>query len=152
MESVQKEGFKIIGIKVRTTNKDMQAAKDIPALWQKFMSENISEKIPNKIDQAIMAIYTNYEGDHTQPYDTIIGCKVSNLNDIPNGMISQEFNTGKYSKFISKGNLEKGAVYNTWVDIWNQDLNRTYTADFEVYGEKSQNPENAEVEIFVAVQ
>jgi len=134
MESVQKEGFKIIGIKIRTTNKDMQAAKDIPALWQKFMSENISEKIPNKIDQSIMAIYTNYEGDHTQPYDTIIGCKVSNLNDIPKGMISQEFNTGKYSKFTSKGNLEKGAVYNTWV------------------GEKAQNPENGEVEIFVAVQ
>ena len=31
-------------------------------------------------------------------------------------------------------------------------MKRDYTADFEVYGEKAQNPENAEVDIFVAVK
>jgi predicted transcriptional regulator YdeE len=32
------------------------------------------------------------------------------------------------------------------------DLDRSYTADFEIYGEKAQNPENAEVDIFIAVK
>lgn len=46
----------------------------------------------------------------------------------------------------------QGAVYNEWVKIWNSELERTFTADFEVYDERSQNPENAEVDIFVAVK
>jgi len=32
------------------------------------------------------------------------------------------------------------------------DLGRIFTADFEVYGEKAQNPSDAEVDIFIAVQ
>ena len=32
------------------------------------------------------------------------------------------------------------------------DLDRSYTADFEIYDEKAQNPENAEVDIFIAVK
>lgn len=45
----------------------------------------------------------------------------------------------------------EGAVINTWFKIWDTDLNRTYKTDFEVYGEKAQNPNDAEVEIFVGV-
>ncbi|MFT4644864.1 MAG: putative transcriptional regulator YdeE [Planctomycetota bacterium] len=32
------------------------------------------------------------------------------------------------------------------------DLDRTYTADFEIYGEKVQNPQDAEVDIMIAVK
>ena len=46
----------------------------------------------------------------------------------------------------------QGIVYNEWVKIWNSDLDRTFVADFEVYGEKAQDPTNAEVEIFVGVK
>jgi predicted transcriptional regulator YdeE len=42
----------------------------------------------------------------------------------------------------------------TWKEIWDKDkeLNRKYTADFEVCGEKSQNGENSEVEIYIAIE
>ncbi|WP_158237327.1 effector binding domain-containing protein [Aquimarina sp. MAR_2010_214] len=63
--------------------------------------------------KAYFLIYINYEKDHTKPYDTILGCKVSTLNEIPNGMIRQEFEQGNYTKFISKGNLLQGEVYNS---------------------------------------
>lgn len=152
METAKKEGFKIIGIKVRTTNENGQSAKDIGQLWEKFMAENTAEKIPNKVAASIFSVYTNFEKDHTKPYDTILGCKVSTLNEIPNGMVGQEFEGGNFTKFIAKGNLAQGAVYKTWTEIWNQDLDRTYTVDYEVYGEKAQDPTNAEVEIFVAVK
>ena len=152
METIKKDSFKVIGIRVRTTNENGQAANDIGKLWEKFMSENIREKIPNKINTSIYSIYTNYEKDQTKPYDTILGCQVSTLNEIPKGMIGQEFEKGNYTKFILKGNLTQGVVYNTWTEIWKKDLSRIFTADFEVYGEKSQDPTNAEVEIFVAVK
>jgi len=152
MDKVTIKEFTVIGISVRTTNENGQSAKDIGALWNKFMSEGISDKIPNKIDSTIYSIYTEYESDHTKSYTTILGCKVENADTIPNGMIAKTFKGGNYAKFVSKGDLTKGVVYEEWSKIWNTDLDRLYSADFEVYGEKAQNPTNAEVEIFVATK
>ena len=67
-------------------------------------------------------------------------------------MITKTFKKGNYAKFVSKGDLTKGAVYGTWSKIWETELDRTYSTDFEIYGEKAQNPTDAEVEIFVAVK
>jgi len=151
MQNTKLAPFQVIGISVRTTNENGQAASDIGSLWGKFMTENISLKIPNKISDDIFAIYTNYISDHTKPYDTILGCKVSSLDMIPKGMVGLSFDGGTYNKFISKGDVTKGAIYQTWVTIWNSDLDRLYTADFEVYGEKAKDPTDAEIAIFVAV-
>lgn len=151
MQKLTVNPFMVIGIAVRTTNENQQAAQDIPKLWQKFMSQGVLDKIPNKITSEILSIYTNYESDYTKPYDTILGCKVDSLDSIPEGMVGYTFEGGEYMQFIAKGNLNEGVVYNTWLDIWQQDLKRSYTVDFEVYGEKSSNPKYAEVPIFIAV-
>lgn len=145
------KAFNIIGIEVRTTNENGQSAKDIPVLWNKFMTEGIAAKIPNKADNAVYCIYTDYEKDHTRPYTTLLGCKVDNLEIVPEGMISQTFETAMYEEFTAVGNLMEGAVFNTWTKIWNSELPRAYTADFEVYDERSHDSENAVVPIFIAV-
>lgn len=143
--------FNIIGISIRTTNENEQSGKDIPALWDKFISEGIAEKIPNKINHSIYSVYTDYEKDHTKPYTTILGCAVESLDFIPDEMVGITIETGSYEKFIAKGNLNDGIVINEWIKIWKSDLNRSFTSDFEIYGEKAQNPENAEVDIFIAI-
>jgi len=144
--------FYVIGIAVRTTNENQQAAQDIPVLWNKFMTEGIIDQVPNKADHAIYCIYTDYEKDYTKPYTTILGCKVDNLDTIPEGMVGKIIESSDYSKHTSKGNLTDGIVYNEWLKIWDMDLDRTYTADFEIYGENAQDRENAEVDIYVAVK
>lgn len=149
-QKIQK--FEVIGISIRTTNENGQSSKDIPALWNKFIAEGIVEKIPNKIDRSVYCIYTDYEKDHTKPYTTILGCKVSTLHTIPNGMVGKHFDEANYSKHIAKGNILQGIVFGEWTKIWNSDLQRAFTADFEIYGEQAQNPENAAVDIFVAVK
>lgn len=150
--STQKiEKFNVIGISVRTTNENGQASIDIPALWNRFMTEGIANQIPNKLNDSIYCMYTDYELDHTKPYTTILGCLVENLETIPDGMIGKTIENGIYSKRVAKGNILEGMVFNEWIAIWNSDINRSYTADFEIYGEKAQNPENAEVEIYLAV-
>ncbi|AUC84250.1 AraC family transcriptional regulator [Polaribacter sp. ALD11] len=152
MNRVTVKSFKVIGISIRTTNENEQAAIDIAALWNKFVSEGILEKIPNKVDNTIYSIYTEYESDFTKPYTTVLGCKVKNLNEIPNGMIGKSFKGGNYSKFSTKGDLTKGLIINKWMEIWKMDLERVYTADFEVFGEKAQNPNDAEIDILIAVK
>lgn len=151
METQKLETFDIIGIAVRTTNENGQAGKDISALWTKFMTEGIMTKIPHRLNDVVYSIYTDYEKDHTRPYTTILGCKVENLTIVPDGMVAKTIEKATYQKFIAKGNLMDGAVYNEWTKIWETDIDRAFTADFEVYDEHSQDPKDAEVAIFIAL-
>lgn len=144
--------FTIIGIAVRTTNEHGQSGMDIPDLWQKFMSEGIMEKIPSRTSNDIYCIYTAYEKDHTRPYTTILGCKVENVDHVPEDMVLKHIGSGNYEKILVKGDLSKGIVFEEWTRIWNSDRARTFTADYEVYGAKAQNPQDAEVEIYLAVK
>jgi predicted transcriptional regulator YdeE len=146
-------GFKIIGLAIRTTNKDNQALQDLGKLWGQFFSENVFDKIPNKQSNEILSIYTDYKSDYTEEYTTIIGVPVTTLDEIPEGLTGREFQAEQFQKFVAKGEMPN-AVAGTWGEIWRRDkeLNRKYSYDFEVYGEKSQQGANSEVEIFIAVK
>jgi predicted transcriptional regulator YdeE len=143
--------FDLIGISIRTTNENGQSGIDIPELWKRFFAEGILDKIPHKLDPSILCVYTDYEKDFTKPYTVILGCRVNNLKDIPAGMIGRTIPGGDFEKFTAKGDIHGGSVFSEWVKIWNSPLNRKYTADFEIYGEKALDPKNAEVDIFIAV-
>jgi predicted transcriptional regulator YdeE len=144
--------FNVIGIAVRTTNENGQAGRDIPALWQQWMAGGLAAQIPNKVGELVYCIYTDYEKDHTLPYTTILGCQVSSLASIPEGMVGQTIGEGHYAKHVAQGNIFAGMVFGEWTKIWASDLPRAFTADFEVYGPKASNPAQAEVDIFVAVK
>lgn len=152
MQSIKIKPFKLIGIEVRTTNENNQASVDIPKLWEKFLGENILNKISNKESDSIYSLYTDYESDHTKPYTTIIGCKVNSLEEIPDNMIGKSFNGGNYIKTTAKGDLTKGLILNHWGKIFELNLDRTFTADFEIFGEKAKNPLDCEVDFYVAVK
>jgi len=152
MQKVTIEPFKLIGISIRTTNENGKAAKEIAELWGKFMSEGILEKIPNKVNPEVYSMYTDYESDHTQPYTAILGCKVSSIETIPDGMIAKEIQGGLYAKTSANGDLMKGLVVNKWAEIFKLDLDRMYSTDFELFGEKAQDPSKAEVEFYIAIK
>ncbi len=151
MNQTEISSFAFIGLSVRTTNENQQAMQDIPALWTKFFAENTLAVIPNKVDDTLYCIYTDYEKDYTRPYTTLLGCKVENLDKVPEGLTGRIITGGTYTTFTAKGNLNEGIVVQEWMKIWNSDLDRAYTADIEIYGEKAQNPENAEIDILIAI-
>ena len=150
MSTATLEAFHIIGIFVRTTNVNNKALKDIGDLFGNFAGQNIMGKIPNKMTGDIYCVYTDYESDFNGPYTTIVGCKVSSLEDIPNGLIGKTIPDSKYQVYKSTGKLSI-SLAKTWEGIWNTDLNRRYTADFDIYGEKASDYENAEVDTYVAI-
>lgn len=149
MKTIEK--FDVIGIAVRTVNMPQKAEIDIPQLWEKFMYENVLSQIPNKSSNDVYCIYTDYEGDYTKPYTTLIGCQVSSLDTIPEDMVGITVETGDYQKFAAKGNLMDNIVYEEWLSIWKADIDRAYLSDFEIYKE-GFDPENAEIDIFVGVK
>lgn len=145
--------LKIIGISCRTTNLNHQALNDLGALWDKFFKDNILSKIPNKINEDIYSVYTDYESNYKGYYTCIIGLEVDSLVDIPSGMVAREFKEQKFKKFIASGEIHK-AVAKTWNEIWDNDdlLNRTYLYDYELYTKKAQNPNDAQIEIYIGVK
>jgi len=151
MVTTELEAFQIIGISIRTTNANNQSLKDIGDLFQKFMTQHILEKIPNKLSNDIYCVYTDYESDFNGPYTTIVGCKVSSLTDIPTGLAGKTIPDSKYQVYTSTGKLSE-SLAKTWEGIWNSDLNRRYSADFDIYGEKARDYENAEVDSYVAIK
>jgi predicted transcriptional regulator YdeE len=144
--------FHIIGISVRTSNENGQAANDIPALWNRFFEEDIPSKIQNKISEDLYCLYTDYEKDHTKPYTTLLGYKVKDLDAVPEGLTGATVSGKTFELVTATGKLNEGAVFKAWTKIWNSSLDRAYSGDFEVYGPKSQDPENAEVDIYIALQ
>ena len=59
--TIQISPFYIIGVTKRTTNENDQGAQGIPELWNHFLSNQIIDKIPNKVDLAVYSMYTDYE-------------------------------------------------------------------------------------------
>ena len=145
--------FKIIGIATRTSNSSGKAAEDLGALWGRFFEEQVGAKISGKLNDDIYAIYTDYESDYTGDYTCLIGYQVSSFENVAEGLVAREFDGGRHIKFVAAGKMPE-AVVETWQEIWAKDseLDRKYSADFEVYGAKSQQGDHSEVEIFIAVK
>jgi predicted transcriptional regulator YdeE len=145
------EEFHVIGISVRTTNQGGKSQKDIGELFGIFFRDNLIEKIPNKESNDVYCIYTEYESDFKAPYTAVIGCKVTSLETVPAGLIKITVPTLKYLVFKSIGKLPE-SVGMTWNQIWQSRISRKYIADFDVYGQKAQNPNDAEVDTYVSIK
>ncbi len=150
-EVIQKPAIQVIGIECRTSNKPDAGPHDIPKLWGRFYSEDIIGQIPNKISQEVIALYCDYEGDYTQPYSVVIGCPVSSIDTVPKGMVAKTITASSYALFRSIGEYPESLV-KTWENIWNRtDLKRTYSGDFELYGDKFVSGSPKELEVFIAI-
>lgn len=146
------DGFNLIGLSLgkKTSNANGQSALDCGSLWQRFESGHYANNIPGKLGDEIIAVYHEYEGDHTKPFSYFIGCKVMPGTALPAGMDRLAVPAGSYHSFTAKGEIP-GCIADTWKRIWNSDLPRAYRSDFEVYGERSKDWSDAEVDIFISI-
>jgi predicted transcriptional regulator YdeE len=153
MYTVELEETKLVGLalKEKTTNVNEQSSIDCGNLWQEFEKGKYAEMIPNKLTEEILAVYHQYEGDHTQPFSYFIGCKVKPGTEAPVGLETLTIAKGTYQKIDAKGKMPD-CVANAWKEIWVSDIPRSYKMDFEVYDEKSKDWNDAEVEVYLSVE
>lgn len=148
--------FYVIGITIRTTNKAAAETGSIAKLWQQFFSENISAQIPSKIDDAIIALYYEYENDKNGEYSLLIGNRVSSIDIVPAGMVAQHVKAEKRVVFNTESGPINTVVMDLWAKIWNLEdqgeLVRNYIADYELYDEQSMDPQNAVVEAHIGIK
>lgn len=147
----EKPSMIIVGIECRTSNAPNAGPHDIPRHWDKFYKEDIISQIPNKISNEVIALYCDYEGDYTQPYSLVIGCPVSFLDIEPEAMMAKTVPATSYAIFRAIGEHPKSLI-ETWGKIWQTDLERTYTGDYEIYGDKFISGSPKEVEVCIAIR
>jgi len=156
---VEQPEFPVIGIQVRTSNaKEITGGGVIPKQWDKFFKDGIADKIPNKVDSNIYAVYTGYASDRDGEYDFIIGMKVSRLSDVPPGMVAKKVPSGRFAVITSAKGPVAQVVPQAWQRVYSLEDNkqlggaRAYKADFEVYDQRSQNPQDSEVDLYVGLK
>jgi predicted transcriptional regulator YdeE len=156
---VEVPAFSVIGIRVRTNNaKETAAGGVIPSQWEKFFEEGIANKIPHKIGPTIYAVYTNYASDHNGDYDFLIGLKVSSVSEIPLGMAAVKVPSGRYAIVPSATGPVSQVVPQAWQRVYSLDDakqlggTRAYKADFELYDQRSQNPQSSQVDLYIGLK
>ena len=71
--------------------------------------------------------------------------------DIPNG-IGKSISSAKYEIFTAKGKMPDKIVETQYIWSPEIDAKRSYVTDFEVYGDKYDDLDNSEVEIYIGVK
>jgi len=153
----QQDAFDVIGIQVRTNNaKETTGDGAIPKLWQRLFGEGILNQIPDKADQSIIVVYTNYASDWNGDYDYTLGAKVKSGTKAPEGMVSVTVPAGKYLEFESARGPGQTVVPEVWKQIWAYfqapaNSPRDYRADFERYDAIS-DPASVQAHILIRVK
>ena len=143
-------GEKLVeGISIKTSNTNPNMQKEIGGLWQRFLTEE-SGKIEQKQNRKTIGIYTDYEGDYTKPYRFMTMAEIKEPSSDIGEREIRTIQAGKYAKFVVKGDMQT-EVAKCWNAIWNMDLDRKYTYDFEEY-QDIEAMNNQEIHIYIAIR
>jgi predicted transcriptional regulator YdeE len=155
---VQQDAFSVAGIEVRTSNAKEAASGVIGKQWQKFFQDGVLQKISTKIGDNIYAVYSDYAGDHYGEYSFLIGAKVPNGSPVPAGLVLKTVPAGRYAVLTTgKGQVAK-VVIAAWQQVWTMEEKhqlggpRAYKSDFELYDQRSEDPQNSQVDLYIGLK
>lgn len=124
-------GFTVTGLSMITDQ--ARATEDINALWERFFTERIGQKVKGKADEVIIAVYSDYTGGEEAPYRITIGYRTDAHAPASEGLYSVRVMDQNYA-VLSAGGQQPKALIDTWQAVWSGDLPRSFKTDFEVYG------------------
>ncbi len=156
-QPTEQASFDVIGIETRTNNAQEASGNGaIPQQWQRLFNEGILEKIPDRADQSVIAVYSNYASDWNGDYTYILGAKVKQGTKAPAGMVLITVPAGKYVEFESARGPGQKVIADAWKQIWGYfqepgNPPRAYKSDFERY-EAMSDPNDIQAHIFMGVK
>ena len=140
-EIVELKEKTIVGFTARTSNEDPQMGAIIGGLWKQLYTPENTEKIQNRVNAYAIGLYSDYD---KEGYQVTVGFEVSDAES-GNGFAVKTIPGGTYAKFSVHGDMIE-AVANSWKEIWETPLDRTFTGDFEEY--LSQE----DIDIYIAIK
>jgi predicted transcriptional regulator YdeE len=155
---VRMEPFLVVGIEERTTNeREMSGQGAIGPLWGRLTKDALLERIPQRMDDRIIAVYSDYQNGKDGEYSYLLGAKVRAATHVPDGMASRQVRVGEYALFTAKGRPAAEMVIGIWKEIWSLEtakkLERAYRTDFEVYyNGPGGKPPNTLVDVYIGLR
>lgn len=146
---VMRDEFKVIGMEYIGKGEN----GELPQLWTNFiprMAEIKNITSPNIAYGVCGSL--NEDGS----FSYVAGMEVSELNNIPEGMVGLTIPAAKYAVFTQKGSLESlhsiyDYIYKTWLP--NSGIELAESPMFELYDERFDNfSEKSEIDIYVAIK
>jgi predicted transcriptional regulator YdeE len=158
MQPHHEDSFYVAGFSARTNNaREMSGQGQIGALWQKFMQQNVAAAVPDRVDNDVLAVYSDYASDEKGDYTYTLGVRVSRVDSLPAGMTSMKIAAGPYDTLTTGVGAVMQVVPAEWQKIWAMTPSqlggkRAFVTDYEVYGERSTDPQQAQVEIHIGIR
>ena len=122
-----------------------------------FCNRTWWSKIPNKIGVDLIAVYTDYETDHTGHYTYLLGMPISSAETLPSSLTLKHVPPGRYAVLSSKRGPLTEVVPEVWQRIWSMSAKelggkRAFKSDFEIYDQRAADPENAQIDVYVGLR
>ena len=150
-EVITRPGYTVSGLPLVTTNEPGRADVEIGALWGRFFEENVMDEIPQRMSEELVGLYTDYEGDHTQPYTLVVGAKVDpSVEEAPAGLVLKRVPSTSYALFNVEGEFPT-ALIRAWQTVWNSTLPRAYSHDMEVYPNGFPMTGEVDMQLYIAL-
>ncbi|MDU4859763.1 MAG: GyrI-like domain-containing protein [Terrisporobacter othiniensis] len=149
-EIVNLKEKQVVGLAKETTNNNNKSVGDIKRLWEEFFIKGHYENIKNRKDNKSIGLYTDYQGDFTKPYNFFCCCEVNKIDSIENPLVNKTIPRGKYAKFIINGDVQN-SVGKFWIELWQMNLDRKYSCDFEEYQNNTEDMQNQEIHIYISI-
>ena len=138
-EIVTQKRMQLVGVKTEFYSVDSEKnnmADKLPLLWDEFVPR--MEEIQHKVSGLAYGVIQQTK-EKTDLLEYYAAVEVSDINDLPEGMVSVEIPVSTYAKFTHKGNVASinntvNYVYSSW--LMQSDKRHTYGADLEIYGEE----------------
>ncbi len=145
----------------------LQGMKKVKGQDEKDILEKLSILFNKKINDWIKIDFSNWDNMQEERFDIIksailnkqlvqftyynskgeVSKEVENNEQIVSTIIPK----GKYAKFVIIGDVQN-SVGQAWQEIWNMELKRKYTCDFEEYQNNSQDMQKQEIHIYIAIE
>ena len=76
---------------------------------------------------------------------------MNSIENISKGFTGINIPAGKYQVYYLAGKFPE-FVHDAWQEIWNSDIERKYTTDFDQYSAGAKSFDETEVKIYLAVK
>lgn len=139
----------VAGVSARTSNAAPDMQQVIGGLWKSFYEDGIYAKLPNKVSEKAIGMYSDYEEGVMGNYDATVCCEVSGTDGLPEGVTVKTVPAGRYAKFVVVGDMVE-AVGQFWQEVWNMPLDRSFACDFEEYQDDCM--ENATIHMYLSLK
>jgi predicted transcriptional regulator YdeE len=156
---VHQSAFSVIGISVRTSNaKETTSDGVIGKQWQKFFQEGVLQRISNKVDSNIYAVYSDYASDKNGEYSLTLGARVPDSSAVPAGLVLNTVHAGSYAVVASDQGPVAKVVVAAWQRVWEMEDRhalggaRAYQTDYEFYGQHAANPQDSRVDLYIGLK